>query len=216
MSDTISDRTERIRAFIGRARFNRDGLVVAVVQDARTREVLTVAYMNEEALRRTLTTGETYFFSRSRQKLWHKGETSGNFQKVRHLRFDCDADAVLLEVDPLGPACHKGTYSCFGVEPTFGGTIQQLYDLIVDRKRDRPQGSYTTRLFDQGIDKITKKLGEEAVETVIAAKNDSTERIVEETSDLLYHLMVMLVEKGVTLQEIRGELERRHKTGQKN
>src|SRR5688572_10022700 len=209
MNDTGKD-------IVARAQFNADGLIPAVVQDARTREVLTVAYMNEEALRLTLEKGETWFYSRSRKALWHKGETSGNFQKVRAMKLDCDNDAVLLEVDPMGPACHTGDYSCFGVEAGFGGTIQQLYDLIGRRKVERPEGSYTTKLFAQGIDKIVKKLGEEAVETVIAAKNDSSERIVEETADLLYHLMVTLVEKGVTLEEIQTELSRRHKTGKKN
>jgi phosphoribosyl-ATP pyrophosphohydrolase/phosphoribosyl-AMP cyclohydrolase len=198
------------------ARFNADGLIPAVVQDVRTREVLTVAYMNPESLRLTLEKGETWFYSRSRKALWHKGETSGNFQKVRGIKLDCDNDTVLLEVEPLGPACHTGDYSCFGVEAGFGGTIQQLYDLIGRRKEERPEGSYTTKLFAQGIDKIVKKLGEEAVETVIAAKNDSSERIVEETADLLYHLLVTLVEKGVTLEEIQAELARRHKAGKKN
>jgi phosphoribosyl-ATP pyrophosphohydrolase/phosphoribosyl-AMP cyclohydrolase len=198
-------------SILSKARFNAEGLIPAVVQDAQTREVLTVAYMNEEALRLTLERGETHFWSRSRQQLWHKGETSGNFQKVRAVRLDCDSDAVLVEVEPLGPACHTGAYSCFEVEPRFEATLQQLYDLIEKRKEMRPEGSYTTKLFDAGIDKIVKKLGEEAVETIIAAKNDSTERIVEETSDLLYHLIVTLVEKGVTLEEIRQELVKRRK-----
>jgi phosphoribosyl-ATP pyrophosphohydrolase/phosphoribosyl-AMP cyclohydrolase len=198
------------------ARFNSDGLIPAIVQDARTREVLTVAYMNQEALRLTVEKGETWFYSRSRKALWHKGETSGNFQKVRGLKLDCDNDALLVEVDPQGPACHTGDYSCFRVEAGFGGGIQQLYALIAHRKETRPEGSYTTKLFDQGIDKIVKKLGEEAVETVIAAKNDSSERIVEETSDLLYHLLVTLVEKGVTLEEIQAELTKRHNAGKKN
>jgi phosphoribosyl-ATP pyrophosphohydrolase/phosphoribosyl-AMP cyclohydrolase len=198
---------------LGTARFGSDGLIPAVVQDARTREVLTVAYMNEEALRLTLKTRETHFFSRSRKQLWHKGETSGNFQRVVNVRLDCDSDTVLLEVNPAGPACHTGSYSCFGVETGFGGTIQELYDLIVLRKETRPEGSYTTRLFNEGIDKIVKKLGEEAVETVIAGKNDSSQRIVEETADLLYHLLVMLAEKGVTLEELRAELDARKRSG---
>jgi len=209
MSDTTKD-------ILKKAQFNSDGLIPAVVQDVRTREVLTVAYMNPESLRLTLEKGETYFYSRSRKALWHKGETSGNFQKVRGMKLDCDNDTVLVEVEPLGPACHTNEYSCFGVEPGFGGTIQRLYDLIAMRKETRPEGSYTTKLFDQGLDKIVKKLGEEAVETVIAAKNDSSERIVEETSDLLYHLLVTLVEKGVTLEEIQVELAKRHKSGKKN
>jgi len=198
------------------AQFDSTGLIAAVVQDATTREVLTVAYMNEEALRLTLEKGETYFWSRSRKELWHKGATSGNFQKVRAVSLDCDNDAVLVEVEPMGPACHTGSYSCFGVEARFGGTIQQLYDLVEERKKTRPVGSYTAKLFEDGLDKIVKKLGEEAVETVIAAKNDSSERIVEETSDLLYHLIVTLVAKGVTLDEIKSELVKRHRSGRKH
>jgi phosphoribosyl-AMP cyclohydrolase / phosphoribosyl-ATP pyrophosphohydrolase len=198
------------------AKFNSDGLIPAIVQDARTREVLMVAYMNRDSLRLSIDQGETVFYSRSRKELWHKGATSGNIQKIRRMSLDCDNDTILVEVDPMGPACHTGSYSCFGVETGFGGTIQELYNLISLRKETRPEGSYTTKLFDQGIDKIVKKLGEEAVETVIAAKNDSSERMVEETSDLLYHLLVTLVEKGVTLEEIQAELAKRHKSGKKN
>jgi phosphoribosyl-ATP pyrophosphohydrolase/phosphoribosyl-AMP cyclohydrolase len=172
--------------------------------------------MNQESLRLTLEKGQTYFYSRSRKSLWHKGETSGNFQNVRRIGLDCDSDTVLVEVEPVGPACHTGSYSCFDVQPGFGAEVGQLYDLIAARKETRPEGSYTTRLFNEGIDKIVKKLGEEAVETVIAAKNDSTQRIVEETADLLYHLIVTLVEKGVTLEEIQEELRKRQKTGKRN
>jgi phosphoribosyl-ATP pyrophosphohydrolase/phosphoribosyl-AMP cyclohydrolase len=198
------------------ARFNQDGLIPAIVQDARTREVLMVAYMNAEALRLTLATGQTHFFSRSRQTLWHKGATSGNFQKLTAIRLDCDADTLLVEVEPMGPACHTGSYSCFGVEAGFGGALQELYERVVSRKESRPEGSYTARLFEQGLDKIVKKLGEEAVETVIAAKNESSARIVEETADLLYHLMVMLAEKGVTPEEIAEELRKRRAAGKKD
>ena len=209
MSDLAAD-------ILPKAKFNSDGLIPAIVQDIRTREVLMVAYMNEEALRLTLEKGETHFYSRSRKSLWHKGETSGNFQRVRRVALDCDMDTLLVEVEPMGPACHKNTYSCFEVEPGFGGSLAQLYDRIVARKETRPEGSYTTRLFNEGIDKITKKLGEEAVEAVIAAKNDSSQRIVEETADLLYHLLVMLVEKGVTLEEVHEELRERAKTGKRS
>ena len=156
-----------------------------------------------------------HFYSRSRKTLWHKGATSGNFQKVQHVALDCDFDTVLVEVDPQGPACHTGSYSCFGVQPGFGGSMEQLYQLIATRKETRPEGSYTTRLFSEGIDKIVKKLGEETIETVIAAKNDSSQRVVEETADLLYHLLVTLVEKGVTLEEVRDELQKRQKTGKR-
>ena len=192
-----------------RAKFGADGLIPAVVQDARTRELLTVAYMNQEALRLTLERRETYFWSRSRQKLWHKGETSGNSQKVTKVSLDCDNDAVLVEVEPLGPACHTGSYSCFNVEPGLISVLQELYALIEERKEKRPEGSYTTYLFNNGLDKILKKVGEEATETIVAAKNTDSGRLVSETSDLIYHLLVLLVERGVTLEEISRELKAR-------
>ena len=192
-----------------RAKFNAGGLIPAVVQDAQTREVLTVAFMNEEALRLTIERGETYFWSRSRQKLWHKGETSGNSQKVIRVRLDCDDDTVLVEVEPLGPACHTGAYSCFQVEPGLEGVLKDLYALIEQRKEKRPEGSYTTYLFNSGLDKILKKVGEEATETIVAAKNSESERLVSETGDLLYHLLVLLVERGVQLEEVIRELKER-------
>src|SRR5262244_2823301 len=190
------------------AKFGADGLIPAVVEDARTREVLTVAYVNREALQLTLERRETYFWSRSRQQLWHKGETSGNSQKVTKVSLDCDNDAVLVEVEPLGPACHTGSYSCFGVEPVLEGMLHELYSVIEERKERRPEGSYTTYLFNSGLDKILKKVGEEATETIVAAKNDDG-RLPSETSDLLYHVLVLLVERGVTLDEISRELKER-------
>jgi len=193
------------------AKFGSDGLIPAVIQDARTREVLTVAYMNKEALQLTLERHETYLWSRSRQELWHKGETSGNTQKVTKVSLDCDNDAVLLEVEPLGPACHTGAYSCFGVEPELEGVLKELYSVIEERKEKRPEGSYTTYLFNSGLDKILKKVGEEATETIVAAKNTDGQRLVSETSDLLYHLLVLLVERGATLDEIARELKERRK-----
>ena len=193
------------------AKFGSDGLIPAVVQDARTREVLTVAYMNKEALQLTLERRETYFWSRSRQQLWHKGETSGNSQKVTKVSLDCDNDAVLVEVEPLGPACHTGAYSCFGVEPELEGVLRELYSVIEQRKEKRPDGSYTTYLFNSGLDKILKKVGEEATETIVAAKNSDSQRLVSETGDLLYHLLVLLVERGVTLDEISRDLKERRK-----
>jgi phosphoribosyl-ATP pyrophosphohydrolase/phosphoribosyl-AMP cyclohydrolase len=193
------------------AKFGADGLIPAVVQDARTREVLTVAYMNKEALQLTLERRETYLWSRSRQQLWHKGETSGNSQKVTKVSLDCDNDAVLVEVEPLGPACHTGAYSCFGVEPELEGVLQELYSVIEQRKEKRPDGSYTTYLFSSGLDKILKKVGEEATETIVAAKNSDSQRLVSETGDLLYHLLVLLVERGVTLDEVSRELKERRK-----
>ena len=192
-----------------RAKFGPDGLIPAVVQDARTREVLTVAYMNKDALQLTLERAETYFWSRSRQQLWHKGETSGNSQKVLKIGLDCDNDAVLVEVEPLGPACHTGSYSCFGVEPRLEGVLHELYSVIEARKEQRPEGSYTTYLFNSGLDKILKKVGEEATETIVAAKNSDSKCFVSETADLIYHLLVLLVERGVTLDEISRELKER-------
>ena len=196
---------------IERAKFGPDGLIPAVVQDARTREVLTVAYMNEEALRLTLERRETYFWSRSRRQLWHKGETSGNSQKVTNVSLDCDNDAVLVEVEPRGPACHTGAYSCFGVEPRLEGVLRELYSVVEERKEKRPEGSYTTYLFNSGLDKILKKVGEEATETIVAAKNEDPARLVSETGDLLYHLLVLLVERGISLEEILKELRERRK-----
>jgi len=198
-------------AILDNARFGADGLIPAIVQDVRTREVLTVAYMNREALQLTLERGETYFWSRSRQQLWHKGETSGNFQDVIDVRLDCDNDAVLVLVEPRGPACHTGSYSCFGVEPQLEGVLQELYSLVEARKEKRPEGSYTTYLFNSGLDKILKKVGEEATETIVAAKNEDPQRLVSETGDLLYHLLVMLVERGITLDEVLRELKGRRK-----
>ena len=193
------------------AKFGSDGLIPAIVQDARTREVLTVAYMNKEALQLTIERRQTYFWSRSRQQLWHKGETSGNYQNVKKVSLDCDSDAVLVEVEPLGPACHTGSYSCFGTEPGLDSILQELYAIVEGRKEKRPDGSYTTYLFNSGLDKILKKVGEEATETIVAAKNADPHRLASETSDLLYHLLVMLVERGVTLDEILTELRARRK-----
>jgi phosphoribosyl-AMP cyclohydrolase / phosphoribosyl-ATP pyrophosphohydrolase len=192
-----------------KAKFGADGLIPAVVQDARTREVLTVAYMNQEALQRTVERRETWFWSRSRKELWHKGETSGNLQTVVNVHLDCDEDAVLVEVEPKGPACHTGAYSCFGVEPGIEGVLADLYKLIEQRKELRPEGSYTTYLFNSGLDKILKKVGEEATETVVAAKNPDAGRLTSETADLLYHVIVLLVERGVELEDVIRELKER-------
>src|SRR5438876_4275048 len=195
------------------AKFGPDGLIPAVVQDSHTREVLTVAYMNKEALQLTLERRETYLWSRSRQQLWHKGETSGNTQRVMKVSLDCDDDAVLVEVEPLGPACHTGSYSCFGVEPGLEGVLQELYSVIEGRKENRPEGSYTAYLFNSGLDKILKKVGEEATETIVAAKNaDGT--LVPETADLIYHVLVLLVERGIGLEDLMRELRTR-RTGAK-
>jgi len=224
-----------MRLAIEDIKFDEQGLIPAVVQDARTRQILTLAYMNVESLRKTLETGETWFWSRSRSCLWHKGETSGNTQRVVELWLDCDTDALNVLALPEGPACHTGAESCFHHRvqgASFGGSalvapdlqstpttrssglvelLYTLYRLVESRKRDRPEGSYTTYLFNQGLDKILKKVGEESAETIIAAKNDDRSALMKETSDLLYHLVVLLVEQGVRLEEVGAELEARRK-----
>lgn len=194
-------------------KFDERGLIAAIVQDAQTREVLTLAYMNRESLKRTMDTQQTWFWSRSRNELWHKGETSGNTQEVVDLVADCDNDAIVVLVKPAGPACHTGARSCFALQQDqdLGGLLAKLYELIESRERDRPEGSYTTYLFDQGIDKILKKVGEESAETIIAAKNEDSTPFVGEVSDLIYHLLVLLVARGVGLDQIRDELAQRKK-----
>lgn len=193
--------------------FDERGLIPAIVQDANTREVLTLAYMNRESLERTVETRETWFWSRSRNELWHKGATSGNTQQVVDLVADCDSDAIVVFVKPAGPACHTGARSCFDLEQEedLGALLTHLYRLIESRERGRPEGSYTSYLFDKGIDKILKKVGEESAETIIAAKNDDATQFVMEVSDLIYHLIVLLVARGVSLDQIRNELAQRRK-----
>ena len=194
-------------------RFDERGLIPAVVQDAETREVLTLAYMNRESLDRTIETRETWFWSRSRNELWHKGETSGNTQQVVELVADCDGDALVVLVKPAGPACHTGARSCFDLkqDADLGALLTQLYALIESRERERPDGSYTTYLFEHGLDKILKKVGEESAETIIAAKNEDAKPLVSEVSDLIYHVLVLLVARGVSLDQIREELGLRRK-----
>jgi len=191
--------------------FDERGLIPAIVQDARTREVLTLAYMNEQSLARTIETGQTWFWSRSRNELWHKGETSGNTQTVVALHTDCDDDALVVLVTPAGPACHTGARSCFDSAPPddLGLLLDKLYELIESRERERPEGSYTTYLFNSGLDKILKKVGEESAETIIAAKNEDRVRLTAEVADLVYHLLVLLVARGVSLDQIRDELASR-------
>jgi phosphoribosyl-ATP pyrophosphohydrolase/phosphoribosyl-AMP cyclohydrolase len=202
---------------IEKVKFDERGLVPAIVQDARTREVLTLAYMNRQSLVQTMATGQTWFWSRSRNELWHKGETSGNTQDVVSLAHDCDDDAIVVLVNPAGPACHTGARSCFALEreeqESSDGVLQQLFEVIKSRQRERPEGSYTTYLFDKGLDKILKKVGEETAETIVAAKNDDPKQLVSETADLLYHLVVMLVARGVSLDDVRAELAQRRKRG---
>ncbi len=197
-------------------KFNEDGLIPVVVQHAQTKEVLTVAYMNKQSYEKTLETGETWFYSRSRQELWHKGATSGHTQKVISIKADCDQDALVVEVLPNGPACHNGTTSCFTetiVEQERPGSVAilpQLVEVIREREQSMPEGAYTTYLFDKGIDKICKKVGEEATEVVIGAKNRDKEEVKWESADLLYHLLVLLQEQKVDLYEVLDVLQKRH------
>ena len=204
-------------------KFDDHGLVPAVIQDTASKEVLMLAYMNQESLRQTLESGETWFWSRSRNELWHKGETSGNTQSVVELISDCDNDALLIRVNPAGPACHTGRTSCFHnpvdatnsvatADDNLSNTLESLYSVIEDRKRERPEGSYTSYLFDAGIDKILQKVGEETAETIIAGKNDNDRLFIAEVSDLLYHLLVLMVARGVRLEQVAAELNRRAST----
>jgi len=203
--------------------WDEQGLIPAIVQDAVSKEVLTLAYMNRESLKLSLESGETWFWSRSRQELWHKGATSGNTQKIREIRFDCDADALLILVEPQGPACHTGKYSCFherldAGEPTAilaakhdrYAILNELESVIASREAERPEGAYTTYLFDKGVDKILKKIGEEAGEVIIAAKNRDHNELSWEASDLIFHLLVLLREQKLPLDRILAELEGRH------
>ena len=196
-------------------KFNGHGLVPCVVQDVYTREVLMLAYMNEESIKKTLETGETWFFSRSRNELWNKGATSGHKQTVKKLSYDCDGDTLLAEVEQIGAACHTGAKSCFyttmfeSEEKVF--EIGKLFDLIKERKETPVEGSYTNYLFDKGIDKILKKVGEECAEVIIAAKNPDLTELQYELSDLVYHSMVLMVERGLELKDIAEELKKRLK-----
>ncbi|MEC0554203.1 bifunctional phosphoribosyl-AMP cyclohydrolase/phosphoribosyl-ATP diphosphatase HisIE [Bacillus haynesii] len=197
--------------------FNEAGLIPAIVQDAASKEVLTLAYMNKESFEKTLETKETWFFSRSRGELWHKGATSGNIQRVKDIRLDCDQDALIVLVEPAGPACHTGSYSCFlpgeHIRQTDGGRfdiINELETVIAKRQAEMPEGAYTTYLFREGVDKILKKVGEEAAEVIIAAKNRDPEELKWEAADLLYHLLVLLREQSLPLDNVLGVLKERH------
>ena len=200
---------------IDELKFNEDGLIPAVVVDSITKNVLTVAYMNKESLAITLERGLTCFYSRSRKELWLKGETSGNYQHVVSITADCDKDALVVVVEKDGPACHLGTDSCF-TNPVYESetlsqfTVEGLYDLLVGRKKERPEGSYTTYLFEKGIDKILKKVGEECTEVIIAGKADDKKETVYEIADLAYHVMVMMVEMGISVEDVHRELASRH------
>lgn len=229
---------------IDQLKFDDQNLIPAIVQDFQSKEVLMMAYMNSQSLQKTAETGETWFWSRSRRELWHKGATSGNVQHVKSISYDCDGDTLLIQVIPAGPACHNGTYSCFVQkvnsksederknelenqvevdDPTEveneNGTasaesrfdiFNRLEQLIAGREAERPEGSYTTYLFDKGVDKILKKVGEEAAEVIIAAKNRSHEELKYEAGDLLFHLLVLLREQKLPLDEVLDELRSRY------
>ncbi|MBR2732134.1 MAG: bifunctional phosphoribosyl-AMP cyclohydrolase/phosphoribosyl-ATP diphosphatase HisIE [Clostridia bacterium] len=200
---------------IDELKFDERGLIPAIVVDAVTRQVLTLAYMNRESLQITMEKGLTCFWSRSRQALWLKGETSGNYQHVVSITADCDRDALTVLVEPDGPACHKGTTSCFNdrvweSDDLHEFSLGQLMTLIRGRKEEKKEGSYTTYLFEKGLDKILKKVGEESTEVIIAAKAEDHKETVYEIADLAYHVMVLMVEAGISLEEIHRELASRH------
>lgn len=192
-----------------------NNMIPAIVQDVNTNQVLMLAYVNEEAYDKMLETKETYFYSRSRDELWHKGETSGHYQYIKGMYLDCDLDTLLIYVEQIGVACHTGAYSCF-----FNDVISyvkdknifhSLYDLIEDRKINPVEKSYTNYLLDKGVDKICKKVGEEASETIIAAKNNDKEELIGEISDLFYHVFVLMSHQGITVDDIENKLKDRHK-----
>lgn len=196
-------------------KFDENGLIPAIVQDHYTKEVLTLAYMNAETLALTIAEGRTVFYSRSRQEIWRKGETSGNVQRVVSITADCDADALVVEVVKSGPACHTGAESCF-FQPVYLSeqlkpfAYEALYRLIEGRKTTPKEGSYTTYLFEKGLDKILKKVGEECTEVIIAAAKQDKEETVYEIADLAYHVMVLMVQAGITVEDLTRELEKRH------
>ena len=200
---------------INTLKFDDKGLIPAIVVDATSKRVLTLAYMNKESLEISIKEQKTCFFSRSRQELWRKGETSGNYQHIVSITADCDNDALVVLVNKDGPACHTGTDSCFTrtvfeSEDNHAFSMDGLYELLVGRKTDKPEGSYTTYLFEKGIDKILKKVGEECTEVIIGAKSNDKAETVYEIADLAYHVMVLMVEMGISVDDIKKELASRH------
>ena len=200
---------------INTLKFDEKGLIPAVVVDAHSKKVLTVAYMNEDSLKISMEKGLTCFYSRSRQELWLKGETSGNYQHIVSITADCDGDALVVMVEKDGPACHLGTDSCFTneiykSEEREEYSLDVLYDMLAERKEKMPEGSYTTYLFSKGIDKILKKVGEESTEVIIGAKSGDKAETIYEIADLTYHVMVLMNEMGISLEEVRKELASRH------
>ncbi|MDD3023172.1 MAG: bifunctional phosphoribosyl-AMP cyclohydrolase/phosphoribosyl-ATP diphosphatase HisIE [Syntrophomonadaceae bacterium] len=214
---------------IDNIRFDEKGLIPAIIQDYASGQVLMLAYMNEESLNKTIASGKTWFYSRSRQRLWMKGEDSGHIQTVKEIRYDCDEDTLLIMVEQTGVACHTGHNSCFyrNIDDTEieaahldpgkvyaagrvgSGILYELYDVIIDRQKKKPEGSYTTYLFNQGLDKILKKVGEENAEVIIAAKNGEKGEVIYEASDLIYHLLVLLVNQGIDIADVFTELKSR-------
>ena len=207
----------KLEAKVDNIRWDDRGLVPVVVQDALTTQVLMLAYMNSEALNRTLQSGETWFWSRSRQELWHKGATSGNTQQVVDIRYDCDADALLARVTPLGPACHTGHTSCFHnslpgsltAQPPDASVLYRLWSIIQDRKSNPIDGSYTCQLLSDGESAIVKKVGEEAVEVIVAALGEGDDRLVSELADLAYHALVLLAARDLSWTDVEASLARR-------
>ncbi|WP_313756769.1 bifunctional phosphoribosyl-AMP cyclohydrolase/phosphoribosyl-ATP diphosphatase HisIE [Tissierella sp.] len=197
-------------------RFDNNGLVPAVVQDIKTKDVLMLAYMSKESIEKTFEEGVVHYYSRSREKLWKKGETSGNIQRLKGFYYDCDKDSVLVEVEQVGAACHTGNYSCFfnevlKKENQEMDIIESLYSLLKNRKENPKEGSYTNYLFKEGLDKILKKIGEESSEVIIGAKNKNKEELVYEISDLIYHILVLMVNEDIFIEDIKNELIIRRK-----
>lgn len=199
-----------IENILEKIKFDNKGLAPAIVQDIMSKKVLMLAYMNKESIGKTFEEGIVHYYSRSREKLWKKGETSGNIQKLKGFYYDCDKDSILVLVEQVGVACHTGNYSCFFNEVLKSGEekniIEELYILLKDRRKNPKEGSYTNYLFREGLDKILKKVGEEVSEVIIGAKNNSKEELVYEISDLIYHLLVLMVNENILLDEIKEEL----------
>lgn len=197
--------------------FEKMELIPAIIQDYSTKEVLMLAYVNEESYNYMLKNNETCFYSRSRKELWHKGETSGHFQKIKSMSLDCDKDTLLIQVEQIGAACHTGSYSCFFNDIEKPNVefdnfiIEKVYNMIKDRRINPKEGSYTNYLLEKGVDKICKKIGEEASETIIAAKNTDKDELIGEISDLAYHVLVLMLDKDVTVEDIKIKLSQRHK-----
>lgn len=206
-----------IKNILEEIKFDDRGLVPAVVQDVMTKKVLMLAYMNKESIQKTFEEGIVHYYSRSREKLWKKGETSGNIQKLKGFYYDCDCDSLLVLVEQTGVACHTGNYSCFfnevlKAENKETDILEELYSLLEDRKENPKEGSYTNYLFKEGLDKILKKVGEETSEVIIGAKNKSKKELVYEISDLVYHLLVLMVNENVSIDDIKNELAGRRKS----